>query len=348
MTSKALLLTPSRGLGGGIERYAATVEWALKSNGIAYQRMDLVGSGPRAHASLLAAAHEHLSADSPATRLILAHRALLPLAMVLRRQRCVAGISVLFHGSDVWDRRRSIRQVVESRAMRHPSVRAVAVSNYTAGALSHLRHATVVPPGLSSDWYQTLIEAHRDRGIQRQQEIVTAFRLTAWREKGLPEIIAAVASLKQPGLNLVICGNGAVPNELRELVLKYPFCRLRSGISDLELANQLASAKIFVLATRMREGRRSCGEGYGMVLQEAQLAGAPVIAPAYGGSHEAFVQGLTGIAPVDEEAETLANVLRDLLADTNRLAQMGHDAAEWARTRFSPEKYAALVLDRLM
>jgi phosphatidyl-myo-inositol dimannoside synthase len=348
MTDKALLLTPSRGLGGGIERYAATVEWVLQSSGLTYRRIDLQGSGPKAYADLLAAAQNHLRANSSSTRLILAHRALLPLAMILRRQRCVEGTSVLFHGSDVWDRRRGLRWFAESRAMQYPGVRAVAVSNYTAGALSHMRHATVVPPGLSGDWYQTLIEARRDRDNQSQQAIVTAFRLTAWKEKGLPEILNAIALLNRPDLSLVICGTGEAPRELRELLSKYPFCHLRVGLSDSELANQLAAAKVFVLATRMRGGRRPCGEGYGMVLQEAQLAGAPVVAPAYGGSHEAFVEGLTGMAPVDERAETLANVLRKLLDDAKRLAEMGDYAAEWACERLFPARYAELVLNRIM
>jgi phosphatidylinositol alpha-1,6-mannosyltransferase len=348
VTDRVLLLTPSRGLGGGIERYAATVEWVLRSKGLAHRRMDLQGSGPKAYATLFVAAQNYLRGDSSPTRLILAHRALLPLATILRRKRDVEGISVLFHGSDVWDRRRGLRQLAESRAMRHPDVRAVAVSNYTAGALSHIRHATVVPPGLSGDWYQMLVEARRGRGDQGHLTVVTAFRLTAWKEKGLPEIVNAIASLNRTGLSLVICGTGEAPRELRALLCRYPFCHLRVGLSDSELASQLAAADIFVLATRMRGGRKPCGEGYGMVLQEAQLAGAPVVAPAYGGSHEAFVEGLTGVAPVDEKAETLADVLRDLLDDTKRLAQMSDDAAEWAYQRLFPPRYAELVLNRLL
>ena len=147
----------------------------------------------------------------------------------------------------------------------------------------------------------------------------------------------AVALLDRPDLNVVICGNGEVPRGLREFVGNYSFCSIRAGLSDPELANQLAAAKVFVLATRMREGRRPSGEGYGMVLQEAQLAGVPVVAPAYGGSHEVFVDGLTGVAPVDESAEALANALRDLVDDASRLAQMGKEAAEWAYERLAPD-----------
>ena len=348
LAARTLLLTPSRGLGGGIERYSATLESVLQASEISYMRLDLHGSGARAHASLLAAAKRHVRANSGKARLILAHRTLLPLGIILGRQCSVEGISVLFHGGEVWNRRRGLRQLLEMHAMRQPGIRAVAVSNYTAGALSHLRHATVLPPGLSHEWFQTLVDARRNRGVQRDQAIVTVFRLAAWREKGLPELIRAVASLNRPDLGVVVCGTGQVPRELETVLSKYPFCHLRVGLSDSELATQLAAAKVFVLATRTRGGRKSCGEGYGMVLQEAQLAGTPVLAPAYGGSHEAFVEGFSGMAPVDERAETLANALRLLLNDSERLAQMGSYAAKWAYEKLDPTRYADLVLNRLL
>ena len=54
MTGRVLLLSPSRGLGGGIERYVATVEWAFAAEGVECRRLDLSGSGARAHVRLLA------------------------------------------------------------------------------------------------------------------------------------------------------------------------------------------------------------------------------------------------------------------------------------------------------
>ena len=54
MKDRVLLLSPSRGLGGGIERYLATLEWAFDAEGVESQRLDLSGPGARAHARLLA------------------------------------------------------------------------------------------------------------------------------------------------------------------------------------------------------------------------------------------------------------------------------------------------------
>ena len=45
MSDRVLLLTPSRGLGGGIERYVETLEWAFAREGVDYSRVDLSNPG---------------------------------------------------------------------------------------------------------------------------------------------------------------------------------------------------------------------------------------------------------------------------------------------------------------
>ena len=109
---------------------------------------------------------------------------------------------------------------------------------------------------------------------------------------------------------------------------------------------------VFELLAKQRalvdRGRRASGEGFGLVLLEAQLAGTPVVAPAYGGSHDTFIDQVTGTAPADESPEALARVLNAMLSDPDRLARMGQRAGEWARQAFAPDRYAALVVDRLL
>ena len=83
MTDRVLLLSPSCGLGGGIERYVATVEWAFAAECVECQRVDLIRSGASAHARLLIRGRAILRADPAPTRLVVAHRALLPVAALL-------------------------------------------------------------------------------------------------------------------------------------------------------------------------------------------------------------------------------------------------------------------------
>ena len=53
-SERVLLLAPSRGLGGGIERYIETLEWAFADQKVTSERIDLNRSGVRAHLKMLA------------------------------------------------------------------------------------------------------------------------------------------------------------------------------------------------------------------------------------------------------------------------------------------------------
>ena len=349
MTGRVLLLSPSRGLGGGIERYAATLEWAFAIEGIACQRLDLCGSGAPAHARLLEQGRETLRVDREPTRVVVAHRALLPVAALLARDSAVRGVSVVCHGSEIWDSRWRPRSGLERLLMRRGDVRVVAVSNFSAGAILNDCRATVLPPGLSQEWFDALTAAaaaRQDRGTGIR--LATAFRLAQWRGKGLQQLLAAVTALARPDVTLAICGSGNPPADLLRLVSGYSWCSVLPDLSDDALAHEFAAADLFVLATQTISGRRAVGEGFGLVLLEAQVAGTPVVAPAYGGSREAYIDGVTGIAPVDESPEALARTLRSLGKDPARLADMGRQAAQWARWAFAPERYAQLAVKRLL
>jgi phosphatidyl-myo-inositol dimannoside synthase len=354
-TGRVLLLAPSRDLGGGIERCLATLEWAFAALGVRCQRVDLSRPGLPAHARLLAAARTALRASPGPARLVAGHRALLPAAWLLAGDPAVRGISVVCHGAEAWDARLRPRRVLERRLLRRPGVRVVAVSSFTAGALASGCQAAVLPPGLPPEWFGTLTRAAGTARTARaarvrvtETRLITVFRLADWRDKGLPELIRAVAALGRPDVRLRVCGSGDPPPGLVRLIREHPWCELRTGLTDTELAGELAAADLCVLATRTRAGRDGSGEGFGMVLLEAQVAGTPVLVPAYGGSHDAYLEGITGAAPVDESAGALAAALRQLLADPARLAWMGRRAAGWAREAFDPARYPDLVASRLL
>ena len=349
MTGRVLLLSPSQGLGGGIERYVDTVEWAFAAEGVECQRLDLRGSGARAHARLLAQGRVILRAGSDPARLIVAHRALLPTAALLARNSAALGVSVVCHGSEMWGSRWRPRRSLERRLMRGAGVRVVAVSNFTAGAVMRDCRAIVLPPALSQGWFDTLTAAGAGRlGRGPGIRLATAFRLSQWRTKGLPQLVEAVTALGRLDVCLTICGSGNPPADLLRLVSEHSWCTLRPGLSDDDFARELAAADLFVLATQTRSGRGAVGEGFGLVLLEAQVAGTPVIAPAYGGSHESYIEGVTGVAPVDESAEALTRTLHGLLKDPVRLAWMGGHAVQWTRQAFAPDCYAQLVVRALL
>lgn len=349
MSDRVLLLSPSRGLGGGIERYLQTLERAFATRGIACRRLDLSGSGIRAHTRLLAQGRALLRAEREPVRLVAGHRALLPVAVLLARNPVACGISVICHGSDIWSSRWEPRRQLERYLMRSPGLRVVAASSFSAGALLRDCPATVLPPALSAEWLEMLTLAGTERRHSGSgTNLMTAFRLTEWEGKGLPQLVAAVAALGRPDVRLTVCGSGSPPTGLLRLLSEYPWCHLRPGLRDEELARELAAADLFVLATRTSRGGRAVGEGFGLVLLEAQAASTPVVAPAYGGSRDAYIEGITGVSPPDESVQALAVVLDDLLKDPSRLAWMGTRAARWAQQAFAPESYAQLAIRKLL
>jgi glycosyltransferase involved in cell wall biosynthesis len=178
--------------------------------------------------------------------------------------------------------------------------------------------------------------------------MTTSFRLSDWESKGLPELVEAIRLTGRTDIQLTVCGSGTVPVELRRLIDATAFCSLRANLPDAELAEQFAAADLFVLATRLQKAPTSSGEGFGLVLIEAQLAGTPVVGPAFGGSSDAFRAGITGASPVDHSADALARVISELASDRPRLTSMGQAAATWSREEFNPDRYAALACARLL
>ena len=72
---------------------------------------------------------------------------------------CRSCVTAARCGMSRWRPRRSL----ERRLMRGAGVRVVAVSNFTAGALLRDCRATVLPPALSREWFDTLAAAAADR-----------------------------------------------------------------------------------------------------------------------------------------------------------------------------------------
>ncbi len=349
MDENVLLLAPSEGLGGGIERYVSTVESVFKRFEVPYRRLNLVRHdrvhGLDTKVRFVREARRAVRCSPGPTRLVVAHCNLLPVVAAVAHLENYSGATVILHGREIWSR----GNVRGHWMMQRSDVRVVAVSNFSAGGLVTTCPANVLLPGVSPAWYRTLVDAGaRGTRVPGVFNVVTTFRLDDWRGKGLPTLLDALRIAGDDRVRLTICGTGHAPTELLEAIAPFPWCRLAPGLSDPDLAQLLADADLFVLATRTRQGGRASGEGFGLVLLEAQLAGTPVVAPAYGGSGDAFLPGVTGLAPLDETPEALAAALAALLNDDEGRQHMGEAAAQWSRMCFEPDAYGRQVMRVLL
>ena len=351
---RVLLLAPSRGLGGGIERYVGAVEERLRAGGAEVHRVDLHSPArplsARARLRFAAAALYTARRLAPFDAVVACHPNLITVAAAAATVGRARRGPVIFHGVDIW---RTSRLGCALLA-RQPALYPLAVSSFSAGGLARVGVTPVLRPGISSGWRAMLLAAGthavRQADTPARPTLLSVFRLgdADWAGKGVLELLAALPTVRRAvgPVRLVIAGRGPARDRLREAVAAVGDVELVESPDDATLAGLYASADLFVLCTRTVPGHS--GEGYGIVLTEAQLAGCPVVGPVSGGPRDAYLDGVTGATPGDESPEALAAVVIDLLSDRVRLARMRHQAAEWARMATEPAEHTRAVFTAVL
>jgi colanic acid/amylovoran biosynthesis glycosyltransferase len=244
-----------------------------------------------------------------------------PVATAFRftRELYHAPLVVSFHGYDFCTVPRK-----EGAEVYHPlwpvADCVIANSDYTRRRLLDLGCAeaqlTVLPVGLDPGEF-----AFRERRGQSSGPVrlLTVARLV--EIKGLEFVLRALAALRGSGreLHYDVVGDGPLRQKLTALADEL-------GLSDVvtfhgarnesEVREHFVRADIFVLTSVSIEGD---AEGQGLVLQEAQACGLPVIATRHG----AFPEGIA--------VENLAWLVpeRDVKALAARLAQLTDARGEW-------------------
>jgi phosphatidylinositol alpha-1,6-mannosyltransferase len=310
----------------------------------------LATSGNKVRFSIRAAAAAlRVGRTGRPTQIIVAHPSLAPFAPALR---VLAGSPtrpfLLLYGQEVWVPGQALRWLVRARLLEM-----VAISDFTAGAVVGLGNARILPPGVSNNWFSRLTQVAdtRERRSPGSLRVLTVVRLAEAAKKGVLELAAAVAALRVEGrqVELIIAGSGRLPADIATVAHSLSGgCTVRTSLSDEELAVLYSSVDVVVLATRLSARRRDrSGEGFGFVLVEAQLAGAMVIGPAFGGSAGAYLEGVSGLRPRNESSGELVRLLRWCDGHREEIASMGSAGQQWTQTRFSPNVYRQSVLATL-
>ncbi len=104
---------------------------------------------------------------------------------------------------------------------------------------------------------------------------------------------------------------------------------------ERSLVELYVACDLFVLATRLRSGKQASGEGFGIVLAEAALAGRPVLRRRSVARRLLSRPGLTGVSAEDESPPLSARALAWAVAHPERLTELGRNARAWGRARSS-------------
>jgi colanic acid/amylovoran biosynthesis glycosyltransferase len=169
-------------------------------------------------------------------------------------------------------------------------------------------------------------------------------------KKGHRYAIEALALVRQAQIDatLTIIGEGPTRGELEQTIARLG---LADGVALLghrtqeEVAALADQADIFVLASTSSPSGDV--EGQGLVLQEAQAMGMPVIASDHNGFPEGLIAGETGLLVPERDPAALARAMIELARNPQRWAVMGQAGSAWVRRNYHQAELTTLLLTML-
>ncbi|MGO9393766.1 MAG: glycosyltransferase [Desulfobaccales bacterium] len=146
------------------------------------------------------------------------------------------------------------------------------------------------------------------------------------KEKNLPLLAKVFKTLlpSHPELKLIVVGDGPYLTEMRR-ALAGPSCAFTGYLAGEDLAQVYASCDLFVFP--------STTDTFGNVVLEAQASGIPVVVTDSGGPQENVIDGETGVIVPANDEEGLFKAINLLVADPERLREMGQAARDHVKQR---------------
>jgi D-inositol-3-phosphate glycosyltransferase len=200
----------------------------------------------------------------------------------------------------------------------------------------------VVPPGVDLNLFRPIApdEAKGVLGLPTSRRIILYVgRIEPL--KGIDTLLEAMALVApdipcwQDDLTVIIIGGapGVGIERVNAELDRLERLRAELGIEELvtfqgakdqdTLVYYYSAADMVIMPSRY--------ESFGMVALEAMACGTPVVASKVGGLAFNVQDGQTGFHVPDQDAEALAEKVRQLLCDDELRERLGRQAAEWAR-----------------
>jgi len=200
------------------------------------------------------------------------------------------------------------------------------------------KKATIIPAALDVNFFYNPAQSQRNNQSIR---LITIGRLIP--VKGIEFALRAFHRLKEKnGLNknieYVIIGEGPEEPVLRRLCEELSLSenvKFLGGRTQTEIRDYLTLSDVFLLTgIKDLNGRQ---EAQGLVIQEAQAMGLPVIVSDIGGVSEGFVDGKTGFLVEEKNISQIADCLLKLVSDGYLRAEMGLQGRKFVENKYSIE-----------
>ena len=266
--------------------------------------------------------------------------------------------ALVLHGAEVTvPGRLPVSRALLGRTLRGAD-RIVAAGGYPAAeaerAAGRPLPITVIPPGVDVDRFVPLdaaarLAARSELGLPRDALVVLGLSRLVPR-KGFDVVLRAAARLagRYPDLLVVIAGSGRDRSRLERVARRAGApARFLGRVDDDLLPALYGCADVFAMVCRDRWlGLER--EGFGIVFVEAAAAAVPQVAGRSGGSHEAVVEGRTGLV-VDRTRDVgaVADALDRLLGDEALRRELGAAARHRATTELTYDLLAARLATAL-
>jgi len=171
------------------------------------------------------------------------------------------------------------------------------------------------------------------------RKLLTVARLV--EKKGIYYGIMAFLKLQKKNMKLEyhIVGDGVLYEKLKELIeeLGLEDCVFLHGAKDKDEILQLyREADVFVLPSITASDGNT--EGQGLVLQEAQLMGLPVVATFHNGIPEGIVENKTGFLVAERDINALSEKISILIGDEKLRTEMGKRGRDFVLEKFDNQK----------
>jgi len=242
---------------------------------------------------------------------------MIPLGQIGPRLRSAPYV-VIAHGAEITSYGRLPGpHLLARRVLRH-AAGVVAAGSYPAREAIRAAgvpvHGVIVPPGVDSERFRPAEDEQRKLtrarfGLDPDRPLVLALSRLVPR-KGFDVVIDAVAPLDR--IQLAIAGAGRDRNRLvRRAAGRAQFL---GRVPDSDLPALHACADVFAMCCRDRWGGLEA-EGFGIVFLEAAACGVPSVAGRSGGSHEAVVDGETGVVVPPDDVGAVRDAILHLIED---------------------------------
>jgi colanic acid/amylovoran biosynthesis glycosyltransferase len=169
--------------------------------------------------------------------------------------------------------------------------------------------------------------------------LLTTARLV--EKKGLEYAIRAVAiaGARVPGLRYTIVGDGPLRERLQKLIAELGLgerVELAGWRNQDEVRRLYAESQLFCLASVTASDGDE--EGQGLVLQEAQAMGLPVVCTRHNGFPEGMRDGESGLLVPERDVEALAAAIVELATHPERWPAMGRAGREHVEQHFDNDR----------